>query len=342
MKTINILLYCSVMLLFVPLAFAVTVETDKNEYATPEQVQVTITSCMGNSILQVTDAAGRLVDINAGRNNWQAVYNTESSQAAGKYTIQVNCDDGEATINFCVDENGCLGAVVPAGDGGNDAGGGSSSGGDSSSGGRGKSPSGGVVPVKPHGSSCPPNSTLVSGSCVCAAGLELRGGKCQPASSAPRQPASSTTRGSSSPSAVQQTAPSQAAPQPAREARPAPIVEQSTFWVFWEAYSLYVFIGAAVLLVLVIVLILVEHRKKKAVQPAVVGKMQSPVAPSVPQTSAGKTSAPEKNASPTPSPVPADAEKQLKLQRLRRMYDTTVRIGKLIHEKIMASMQRKP
>lgn len=106
------LLYFLIFLLSCSLALAVTVVTDKTEYASGEQVQITVDECIGTSIVKIINPGSTLADIKAGENNWVTLYNTLSDSAAGKYTATVSCTNGATETFFCVNSAGCLGTAT--------------------------------------------------------------------------------------------------------------------------------------------------------------------------------------------------------------------------------------
>ncbi|MBT3813905.1 hypothetical protein HOE37_05240 [Candidatus Woesearchaeota archaeon] len=102
------IIYFLTFILCMSLALAVTVTTDKTDYSHPENVQLTVAECTGNSVLKVfLDSADELVDIKSGENSWVTSYNTNSNLNAGKYKIKVNCANGNTEQFFCVDSPGC-------------------------------------------------------------------------------------------------------------------------------------------------------------------------------------------------------------------------------------------
>ena len=101
------IIYPIIFLLFLSTALALTVNTNKIDYSTPDLAAITITDCSGDSVLKVL-ANGELVDIKSGSGNWNAIYNTESSSYKGKYTLIVSCNNGDANKEFCVDDDGCI------------------------------------------------------------------------------------------------------------------------------------------------------------------------------------------------------------------------------------------
>jgi len=92
----------------ISLVSAVNVETNKDDYDSGETVAIDVTQCTGTSILKIINSGFNVVDIKSGMNSWSASYNTLSDSSDGKYTITVDCDDGSANTNFCVDDPGCL------------------------------------------------------------------------------------------------------------------------------------------------------------------------------------------------------------------------------------------
>lgn len=97
--------------LLLSLVSAVQVSTNKNDYNSGEIVSITVSDCVGTSILKIRNPEPSLdtVDIKAGEDSWSTSYNTLSDSADGKYTVSVSCTNGPATTNFCVNSPGCLG-----------------------------------------------------------------------------------------------------------------------------------------------------------------------------------------------------------------------------------------
>ncbi len=112
LKMKKILFFTIVFLLCASLAAAVTVETNKDEYSGSETVQITVSDCLGVSIVKILNPNGMLADIKSGSGNWATSYNALSDSADGKYQVTVSCSNGNAKNFFCVDEPGCLGAAV--------------------------------------------------------------------------------------------------------------------------------------------------------------------------------------------------------------------------------------
>jgi hypothetical protein len=106
------IIYPIVFLLFLSTALAVTITTDATEYTTPGLVTISLTECTGNSVLRVL-ASGELVDIKSGTDNWNAIYNTESSTYEGTYSLRLSCENGEAEKSICVDSPGCVTSDTP-------------------------------------------------------------------------------------------------------------------------------------------------------------------------------------------------------------------------------------
>ncbi len=94
------------------LAAAVQVSTNKVDYSSGQTVTVTVSDCVGNSIVEFRNPSGTVVDIKAGKDSWSTSYNTLSDSADGKYAVEATCTNGAAQNNFCVDAPGCVPATT--------------------------------------------------------------------------------------------------------------------------------------------------------------------------------------------------------------------------------------
>jgi len=103
-------------LIFIPLALAVSIDTDKTDYSRGERVNIEVTDCEPISVLQVKNTVSDLVDMGQGTNDWEMVYNTNSDSSNGKYTLSASCEDGTTqTEYFCVNSPGCT-VITPTED----------------------------------------------------------------------------------------------------------------------------------------------------------------------------------------------------------------------------------
>ncbi len=93
-----------IFLLLLPLALASTVDTNKGKYTPSESVTITVTGCVGSSILTISNSALQAVFSDQGENDWQTSYHTSSDPSTGTYTITAFCDAEEFSTTFKVEE----------------------------------------------------------------------------------------------------------------------------------------------------------------------------------------------------------------------------------------------
>ncbi|MFH1275787.1 MAG: hypothetical protein ABIH82_01620 [Candidatus Woesearchaeota archaeon] len=113
----KIITFFLIFVLTSSLALAVTVNTDKSDYKQGDIVTITISDCLGDSILRVINSDSELILVKQGEDSWNTLYNTASDSSKGKYSLNVNCEDGQAVKNFCVGADGCTASIItPAAD----------------------------------------------------------------------------------------------------------------------------------------------------------------------------------------------------------------------------------
>ena len=99
---------------------AIDLSTDSTGYTINDTVLINISSCEGNSIVQVISPDDDIIDIMVGVNNWTTTYNTNSHGEAGKYGLVASCQNGVETLNFCFEDDDCLTTVKKSEEGGRD------------------------------------------------------------------------------------------------------------------------------------------------------------------------------------------------------------------------------
>src|SRR3989344_7080699 len=121
----KLFLFVVLFLLSLSLVAAVEVTTNKVEYSSGQTVSITVSDCVGASIVEFRNRSGNLVDIRSGEGSWSTSYNTLSDSEDGKYKVEATCTNGAAQENFCLDAPGCMAASSSSSTSSN-AGGGSS------------------------------------------------------------------------------------------------------------------------------------------------------------------------------------------------------------------------
>ena len=166
----KIILLGFVLLLSLSLVEAVNVQTDKTDYAFGNIVTIVISDCTGSSLARILNPNGELVDIKAGDGNWNTMYNTQSDQVRGKYTISTSCTNGMKEKEFCLDSPGCIPEAEVA-----------------------QPVVKKIVTTQQGGGACPPGTSMVAGKCVCPSGYTYSYGKCVLITPKTSQPASTGT-----------------------------------------------------------------------------------------------------------------------------------------------------